>query len=301
MIFEDILKTSTKPTDVTLSGTLTPEQGRTFIKAIMDRQTILKEVTVDTASKLTKQRSTYDIAKGVLTRHISGEKVADTKMQKLGKIGCTLDMTKGVSLNARILQDTLNDNKDNANFEKEQFEAFAATFSNDLEHLGIAGTADNEASNAPFTELAKGWITVAKESSSSKKATTNEESITKRLEVVVKNLHDDIKGGKAVIYLNSADYDAYLLEVAEKYPTSGALVNGGIDSFMGYKLKPNSSIQSGVYMATIPKNMVFGIANQIERSRWWDNETSSLRYKFVVYCDYEFDIHKYVTYVNYEG
>ncbi len=302
---EDILtlsaisKADTKPTDVTLSGNLTPQQARTFIKAIVDRQSILKDVTVDITSKLTKERSTYDIAKGVLNRHVSGSAVPAAAMKKLGKIGCTLDMTKGVSLNARILQDTLNDNKDNSDFEKEQFDGFATAFMNDLDYLGIAGTADNAAADAPFNELAKGWMKIAKDSPATIKAATNQASITGRLKVVVQNLNEDVKGGKAEIYINAADYDAYQLEVAESYPNSGALINGGINSFMGYKLKPNSNLSAGEYLATIPKNMVFGISNQIERNRWYDNETSSLRYKFVVYCDYEFDIHKYVTFVEY--
>ena len=298
--FEEILKANTTPVDATLSGTLTPQQGRTFIKAIVDRQSILKDVTVDISSKLTKERSTHDVGKGVLNRHVSGKTVPDTAMKKLGKVGCTLDMSKGVSLNARILQDTLNDNKDNPDFEKEQFEGFAITFMNDLDFLGIAGTDDNPSSDASFAELAKGWVQVATESDAATKVTTSAKTITERLTVVVQNLHEDVKGGKASIYLSASDYDAYQLEVAGSYPNSGALVNGGITTFMGYKLKPNSNIANGKYMGTISKNMVFGISNQIERNRWYDNETSSLRYKFVVYPDYEFDIHKYVTLVTAE-
>lgn len=294
-----ISKADIKPTDVTLSGNLTPQQARTFIKAIVDRQSILKNVTVDIASKLTKERSAYDIGKGVLNRHVSGQAVPADAMKKLGTIGCTLDMTKAVSLNARILQETINDNKDNPDFEKEQFEGFSIAFTNDLDYLGIAGTADNPASDAPFLELAKGWVKVAKESTTATKTTTNASTITARLKVVVQNLHEDVKGGKAEIYLSATDYDAYQLEVAESHPNSGALTNGGINTFLGYKLNPNPNMEAGEYLATIPKNMVFGIATQIERNRWYDNEASALRYKFVVYCDYEFDIHKYVTFVEY--
>jgi len=297
--FDEILKANTTPTDVTLSGSLTPAQSRTFIQAIIDRQSILKDVTVDITSKLTKERSTYDIGKGVLNRHVSGTAVPDTAMKKLGKIGCTLDMSKGISLNARILDDTLKDNKDNPSFEKEQFDGFATAFMNDLDYLGIAGIADNAAAAAPFLELAKGWVQVASESASASKPTSSASKVSDRLEYLVKNIHEDVKGGKAVIYISAVDYDSYQLEVAASYPNSGALVNGGINSFMGYKLKPNENLVSGQFLATIPKNMVFGISSQIDRNRWYDNETSSLRYKFVVHPDYEFDIHKYVTYMTY--
>ncbi len=111
-------------------------------------------------------------------------------------------------------------------------------------------------------------------------------------------LHEDIKGGKATILISSADYDAYQLEVAQAHPNSGALINGGINSFMGYKLRVDENLKEGEFLATILKNMVFGISSQIKRLRWYDNETSCLRYKFVVHPDYEFDIHKYVTYVK---
>jgi len=299
LTFAEILKANTTSKDVTLSGSLRPQEARTFIKAIVDRQSILKDVTVDITSKLTKERSTYDIGKGVLNRHVSGTAVPDAAMKKLGKVGCTLDMSKGVSLNARILDDALKDNKDNPNFEKEQFDSFTIAFMNDLDYLGIAGIADNASADAPFLELAKGWIQVAKDAEDTNKPTSSAAKVSERLAYLVKNLHEDVKGGKATIYLSAVDYDAYQLEVAESYPNSGALVNGGINSFMGYKLKPNENMPSGEFLATIPKNMVFGISNQIDRTRWYDNETSSLRYKFVVHPDYEFDIHKYVTYMTY--
>lgn len=299
LTLNSILKADTRPEDVTLNGVLTPQQARTFIKAIIDRQSILKNVTVHIAEKLTAVRTAYDLGKGVLNRHVPGESVPDASMKKLGKIGCTLNMTKPVSLDARILQSTLNNNKDNPDFEKEQFESFSIAFSNDLDYLGIAGIDDNPAANAPFVELAKGWVKVAKDSASTTKKTTDATTITERLKVVVQNLHEDVKGGKAEIYLSATDYDAYQLEVAEAHPNSGALTNGGINTFLGYKLNPNSNMGAGEYLATISKNMVFGIATEIERNRWYDNEKSALRYKFVVYPDYEFDIHKYVTFVEY--
>ncbi len=189
-VFSEILKTgSISATDVTLSGVLTPKQARTFISTIVKKDGLLKEVTVDVTSKLTKERSSFDIGKGVLTRHTSGQKVPDNQMKKLGKIGCTLDMSKGVALNARILDDALEDNKDNPKFEAETFDAFSTTFNNDLAYLGIAGTKDNADANAPFTELAKGWVQIAKSSSDTKIFTTQETTVAGKLKDVVVNLY----------------------------------------------------------------------------------------------------------------
>ncbi|RLA06012.1 MAG: hypothetical protein DRQ51_10565 [Gammaproteobacteria bacterium] len=289
------------PQDVALDNMLTPKEGRTFIAAIIKQDSILKDVTVDIAGKLTKKRTGFDIGTGVLNRHTSGVAVPSANMKKIESLGCNLNMTNGVSLNARILNETLLDNKDNKNFEKDTFEGFSTTFMNDLAFLGFAGTADNVAATAPFAELSKGWLKVAQESTVPHKKTfklTSHKTVIERLQEVVKNLDNAIKGGKATIFMSAIDYDQYQLEASAAYPGSGALIHGGINKYAGYKLYPQYNIPQHTFLATLPKNMVFGISTQIQRIRWYDNETSSLRYKFVCHPDYEFDIHKYITLIT---
>lgn len=299
MKLNDIAKSgSISPTDVVLGGELTPAQGRTFVNAIIKSDALLSKVTTDVTGKLKKVRSGLDIAKGMLTRHVSGTKAPEANLKKLGLVGCTLDMTNGVELNAKINDDTLEDNKHNTSFEKEQFSAFNVAFSNDLLHLGIVGTDDNTAIDATFIELAKGWIQIAKESGTVNKAASSNDGILMRLKHLVKNAHDDVKGN-AVILMSSSDYMDYQFEIAEKYKDLATLLSADKRSFMQMPIETRPDIANGEYVLTPLKNMIFGISSKVKRNRWYDNDESALKYKFVVYPDYEFDIHKYVTYMTF--
>lgn len=297
LTLNNILKSGLTAKNATLSGTLTPAQGKIFTMAIVASSALLGKVTTDITGKLTKERSGWDAAKGMLTRHKSGTKAPETNEKKLGKIGCKLDMTRGVELNAKILDEAIEDNKDNANFEQEQFDIFATIFSNDLLYLGIVGEADSDDHAADFEDLAKGWITVASESQTTNKATTSNSSILYRLKHLVKNAHEDVLGTAAIL-MNAKDYMDYQFEIAELYKDLATLLNADKKTFMQLPIEVNASIPSGVYLLTPLKNMVLGLSSIVKRNRWYDNDESALKYKFVVYPDYEFDIHKYVTYMT---
>lgn len=299
MKLNDIAKSgSISPTDVVLGGELTPAQGRTFVNAIIKSDALLSKVTTDVTGKLKKVRSGLDIAKGMLTRHVSGTKAPEANLKKLGLVGCTLDMTNGVELNAKINDDTLEDNKHNTSFEKDQFAAFNVAFSNDLLHLGIVGVDDNTAIDAAFIELAKGWIQIAKDSGTVNKASSSNDGILMRLKHLVKNAHDDVKGN-AVILMSSSDYMDYQFEIAEKYKDLATLLSADKRSFMQMPIETRPDIANGDYLLSPLKNMIFGISSKVKRTRWYDNDESALKYKFVVYPDYEFDIHKYVTFMTF--
>ena len=294
LTLNNILKSGLSATDATLSGTLTPKQGRLFVSTIIASHALLGKVTTDVTGKLTKERSGWDTAKGLLTRHKSGSKAPDANLKKLGKIGCNLDMTKGVELNAKILDEAIEDNQDNPNFEKEQFASFATIFSNDLQYLGIVGTDDSDDHEAIFTELAKGWIQIAKESTTVNKPTSSGDSILFRLKHLVKNAHDDVKGTAAIL-MSSSDYMDYQFEIAEKYQDLATLLKADKKSFMDMPIETSADISNDEYLLTPLKNMIFGISSRVKRNRWYDNDEDALKYKFVVFPDYEFDVHKYVT------
>jgi len=294
LTLNNILKSGLSATDATLSGSLTPKQGKLFVSTIVSSHALLSKVTTDITGKLTKERSGWDAAKGMLTRHKSGTKAPDANLKKLGKIGCNLDMTKGVELNAKILDEAIEDNQDNPNFEKEQFESFTTIFSNDLQYLGVVGTADNDDHEAPFTELAKGWLQIARESGTVNKPTSSNNSILYRLKHLVKNAHDDVKGS-ATILMSSADYMDYQFEIAEKYQDLATLLKADKKSFMDMPIETSPDLTNGEYLLTPLQNMIFGISSRVKRNRWYDNDESALKYKFVVFPDYEFDVHKYVT------
>ncbi len=297
----EIIKTggSVRATDVVLNGTLTPKQGRAFLNAIVDNSGLLKEVTVDIAGKLTKDRSALSSGSGLLVRHIAGKALSEEQLKKLGVVGARLNMINGVTLQMNITDETLDDNQDNPGFEQEQFNGATTVFSNDLVYLGWVGIADNEDSAAPFNELAKGWLTVAAESADTVKITyaageTAGQTVENALQALCDSADEDITDDMD-IFLSKVDYSAYVRMIAKDYKAINVLKDGEFLEFEGRKLMPQKGIPQGTYLSTPRKNMVIGMSKAIDRKRWYSNEISSLCYKFVVRPDYEFDIKKYVT------
>ena len=303
----EILKSgAVTATDVALNGELTPKQGRAFANAIVDDSGLLKHVTVDITKKLLKDRSALSASKGMLVRHVAGKALSDTQLKKLGVVGARLNMVNGVTLQINITDEALDDNQDNPNFEKEQFEAATTAFRNDLVYLGWVGIADNPLDTAPFNELAKGWLTVAAESTDTQKATLTQDTaggetrgafVERALQKVCDIAHEDVTDDMS-IFLSKKDYSAYVRMLAKDYKALGVLKSGEMLEFEGRKLRPQKGIPDGTFLGTPEKNMVLGLSRAIDRKRWYSNEISSLCYRFVVRPDYEFDIKKYVAIVT---
>jgi len=303
----EILKSgAVTATDVALNGTLTPKQGRAFANAIVDDSGLLKEITTDVTKKLTKDRSALSTSKGMLVRHVAGKALSDEQLRKLGVVGARLDMVNGVTLQINLTDEALDDNQDNPNFEKEQFEGATTAFRNDLVYLGWIGVADNPAADAPFNELAKGWLTVAAEATDTVKETLTQDTdngetrgafVERCLQKACDAAHEDVTDDMS-IYLSKADYSAYVRMLSKDYKALSVLKSGDMLEFEGRKLRPQKGIPAGTFLGTPAKNMVMGLSRQIDRKRWYSNEISSLCYKFVVRPDYEFDIKKYVAVVT---
>ncbi|RLC87219.1 MAG: hypothetical protein DRI37_06345, partial [Chloroflexi bacterium] len=263
----------------------------------------LKQITIDVTGKLTKNRSGLSLGKGLLQRHTPGAALTEAQLAKLGVVGATLDMTRGVELRAHIDDDTIEDNQDNKNFDQEQYDTFGQGFSNDLAYLAFVGTADNAAAGAPFNELSKGFLTVAAESTLSSKATSaivandRGQTIENALYKVIDSMHEDAVDA-STIYMNPTDYRNYVRRIAKDYKALALLKKGDLLTIENVPLSPQSGIPSGTYLATPPKNMVMGLSSRVKRVRWWENDISSLCYKFIVYPDFEFDIEKWVTLVT---
>lgn len=292
--------------DVALDGELTPKQGRAFANAIVDDTALLGYITTDITSKLTKNRSALSSAKGMLVRHVAGKAIPEDKLKKLGTVGAKLTMINGVTLQINITDEALEDNQDNPDFEKEQFDAATTAFRNDLVYLGWIGVADNPDPDAPFNELAKGWLTVAAESSDTQKATLTQDASAKEtrgrfveraLQKLCDIAHEDITDDMD-IFLSKKDYSAYVRMISKDYKALNVLKTGEMLEFEGRTLRPQKGIPQGTFLGTPAKNMVLGLSRKIRRSRWYSNEISSLCYKFVVRPDYEFDIKKYVAIVT---
>lgn len=283
---------SMAPNDVVLNGTLRPEYAHGFVDAIKDNSAFLKKITIEKMKKLTKKMDAWDVARGILVRVPSGQAPTEAQRRKLDLLGCELN-NKPVQLFARVLQDTLEDNADNPNFENETFNAFSKAFGNDLTLLGFTGIKDDY-SGDKFEHLNKGWFTLASESPEVNKVEyTATTKISDRLRAVVDNINDDVFND-SVILINPKDYRAYQNELSEKAAAS-ILIHGDAKEILGVSLEIHPLVKPGTYLATPIKNLVMGIGLNIRRNRWYENEERCLRYVFDLYCDYEIAVKKWTT------
>ncbi|WP_169766760.1 P2 family phage major capsid protein [Campylobacter curvus] len=287
----EILKASMSATGVTLSGSLTPEQAHNFIDVIKEKNGFLSKIHVEKMGKLSKELDAWDIAQGILVRVPSGSKPTEAQRAALGVVGAKLE-AKDVQLFARILQDALDDNASNPNFESETFSKFATAFGNDMALLGFKGNSDTY--NNTFETLHKGWIQVAKDASETIKVTyASTEKISDRLSTLAQAIHADISS-EAVILINTADAQEYNKELAALNSVSH-LIEGGAKKILGIPLEVTPLMPRGVYMATPLKNLVLGLVLDIRRNRWYDAEERALKYVFDVSIDYQVVIKKWVT------
>jgi len=292
MNLNEILKSgSMNALSASLSGTLLPEQAHNFIDAIKDNSGFLQKITVEKMGRLTKELDAWDVARGILVRVPSGERPSEAQRQKLGLVGCKLE-AKAVQLFARILQDALEDNKNNPKFEEQTFASFSRAFGNDLVYLGFVGNSDTY--DGTFETLNKGWVQIAKESSETTKATyAASESVTSRLTAIAKSVHPDVLSD-SVILISPGDHQRYNEELSTNAATS-LLVEGSAKKVLGVPLEISPLMPNGVYMATPLKNLVLGAVIDIRRNRWYDNEERALKYVFEVYVDYEIVVKKWVS------
>ncbi|AQW80784.1 P2 family phage major capsid protein [Campylobacter pinnipediorum] len=281
------------PTDMTANNTLSVDKSRKVINTIVDSSDFLKKINVYQTKKLQTSIDTWNLAKGILVRVAPGNSPTDEQRQKLGVGSVTLD-NKPVQLFAKITQDTLEDNADNPKFESETFESFARAFATDLQNLGMIGEKDDYSSNE-FKNLNKGWFTLAKEVSGVKKIEHKKASkMVDKLAALVKAHNEEVLKD-SVILISQADYLAFQTEVGSKNGGLGVLLNANAKSILDVPLEVAAFVPKGKFLMTPLKNLVMSLGLAVRRVRWYDNEESSLKYKFEVYNDYQIAVPEWVT------
>lgn len=280
-------------TDMQAGGTLKPEVARKVINTIVEKNEFLQKITIDKTKKLQKDLSVWSLASGILVRVDQGKSPTETQRQKIGVASVKLD-NKPVQLFARITQDTLEDNADNPNFEKETFDSFAKAFSNDLQNLGMIGEKDDYSSKS-FKNLNKGWFTLAKEKSATVKLQHKAASkISDVLAAMVKAANADVLK-ESVIVISQADYLTYQQEIGGKNGGLSILLNAGAKHVLGVPLEVASYVPKGNFLLTPLKNLIMSMGLEVRRVRWYDNDESSLKYKFELYNDYEIGVEEWVV------
>lgn len=272
---------------VSLSGQLLPQEAKNFINLIFDRSDFMKLVTTDTMTRLNKRIQALDLATDVLVRVPEGTGPTEAQRTQFSVLGCEL-MAKPAQLFARILQETLVDNKDNPNFESEMVSKFATIYGNALVSLGFKGAADDYA-NSLFSELNVGWLEIIRGHAQSQKpvydATPGALSYGKRLQMLIDTVDEDAHANSSIV-LNPKDHARLRRELGEDNRSVTLQTGNTLPEYEGFKLVVRPEMPEGSYLATPLKNLVFGMCTDISRSREWKGEERCISYTYDSYFDY---------------
>jgi hypothetical protein len=288
-ILEDIQKGIITPQEVSYSGNLTPKVSRNMLNAIIKNQPFLSTINSGIIGKLTQDLWVYNSSGRVIVRHKSGISPTEDQYKKLSKHVCNINASNGVSLNVKIGDDTLEEAQDNPNFIAEQTKEWNTLFGNDLEDLAFNGIADNTAQDAPFEELAVGFLHLAKNKTGTLKETTTATTVIDKLKYVVSKIPKSLKG-RVPIILSPADLEAYNIEFADGLKNANAMLSADNKTFLGYKLIANDFMPIGTFLVTPLQNLIFRVSSQVKKQSWYENKESALHFKYVLFPDFEIGI-----------
>lgn len=270
------------PESMYAGGQLRADAARKFINSVVAQNEFLKKITTHQSAKLKSQIDIWGLGEGKLVRVAGGTVPNDSQRARITPTVVSFD-NLSVQLHTKILRSTLEDNKDNPNFEKETFETFSRGFGNDLLNLGINGVGD---SGTNFANLNKGWLQIAKDSNEVSKSEFEDATpICDRLTSLIKgakNIAND-----AVVLISKHDYTALQVELSAKNGGLSILLDGNARNILGVPLEVVPYMPNDIYMLTPLKNLFMSMTHTVVRDRWFDNDEAALKYRFEVFNDYE--------------
>ena len=286
-------KDAISPSDLAVSGTISPTRAIKFIDLITKNSKLMDKVTVIPMSSLKTDYDVWDMEKGVLVRVAEGSEPTAAKKKKIENAGRTLD-AKAMQLFADVLRSTILNNQHRPNLTAWLDSKFATKFANELVYLGFVGVKDDY-SNSAFENLNKGWIQVAKDESDTKKGTyATDDTMVARLEKLVNNADDDL-GDDAKILIHRKDFQKYCIEVGKSTNSAQLLIEAAAQGFAGYGFEVTNNMPSGTYMLTPLKNLVFGMVSEIYRAREFNSRKRAIEYTFDIQADYDIAVPKFVS------
>jgi len=289
-------KDAISPSDLAVSGTITPTRANKFIDLIEKNNQILQKVTVIPMESLESEYDVWDMQKGSLVRVAEGSEPSSDQKKKLENKGRKLS-AKPMQLFADVLRATILNNQHRPNLTAWLDGRFSIRFGNDLAYLGFVGEKDDY-SNSLFKNLNKGWITIAKEESETKTGTyDSSDTMVERLQKLVDQADDEV-GDDAKILIHRKDFIKYCIEVGKSTNSSALLIDAAAQGFAGYGFEVTNNMPTGSYMLTPLKNLVFGMANNIYRAREFNSRKRAIEYTFDIYADYDIAVPRYVSFIE---
>lgn len=252
-----------------ISDTLQPSAARALVSLVVDQGSkFLSRVTRVDCKKLTVPLNVYALGTRKAVRITEGTEA--TPSNAADNEGKNLEL-KGFDLILPLYYSALEDNADNPDFEKMIEDMLAKQLENEILDLATNGT-DDDYTGGAWAELNKGWITLAKAATNSRKVDTDGatdilDSLDDMLADMAGNASKFVTPSCCFI-LGPADAET-AKELIGNVDTSAKLLTDGAPSrYRGYEILVNPFQASGTYLFCDPLDLVFGVGvHNMRRSR----------------------------------
>lgn len=264
---EQLIKSGTiDMSAIGINGALPEGPTQKLIEMIVNENPFLKQVNSKTSDEAKIPFNLFDIDSFALQNLPEGvEPTTRTGVANNGKfVEC-----KPVNVFIQLYFSLIRSAKGKA-AAKEWLEKVAKKMGENYVQVGFQGTSFNETSTS-VASIRKGWIQLLKDSAKTNKVdvgpfmTDGVISWVATLKAVVAAMPDDYKGSSCKIFMNAADYEAYVIEIADKSGNGHILIDANAKTFLGYTIESRKHLASGTVLFTNPKNLLFGMQKKVEK------------------------------------
>lgn len=283
------------PADIAVGGRLTPQQANGLIKLVFGND-FLKEITTTKMTRLKYEGQVLEVPRRSLRRVPQGTEPTDEQKSDVNEFGYTLE-AESAQLFVDLTNDFLLNNQDNPQLSSELEGMFATRIQGELVDLAWNGTGN--AADGDFLKLNKGFIQIAKDSvaaggdgAAKYRDIDPDLSWYDNLEALWKLVPDEIKAA-AVIYMSSTDADSYAFQRGRD-PVRGD--DQATRQIIGKAIRPVVGVPGGTVVITPPKNLIFGLCQDVSRSRAYHNRKRCVEMTFDMSVDFEIAAKQFVVF-----
>ncbi len=274
------------PEQLRFGGTLIPEAAQTFI-TLMFEDPFLDKVTRRPMTTINAEGGVLDIPNRGLQNWPEGTEPTGTVSASNHNYMLT---AKPAKLPVNLGYSFFIDNQNNPNFRTELENAFASRIRGELTDLAFNGDESTDSGDADykFLKLNNGWLKVAAASSDVKKVTIDpvNDGWMDSLEAVLDKMPSLYRPNASFI-METADRDKYAIEVGRHVTGVSAVANERASSLISYPMMPNAFMRSKSVLFTNPKNLIFGVAQDIKKSVMDYPRKSCFEFTWEMWVDFD--------------
>lgn len=274
------------PEALRFGGTLIPEAANQFITMLFE-DPFLDQVTRRPMSRINSEGGVIDIPNRGLQNWPEGTEPSN----KQGAVNHNYKLTaKPTKLPVDLGYSFFIDNQDNPNLRTELENAFVSRIRGELTDLAFNGdeAVDGGDPDHAFLSLNDGWLKIAANNNSVHKVAINPDddgwvdSLDKVLEPMPALYRPNAK-----FVMNTTDGDKYALEIGRHVTGGSALANERAAALIGYPIGKNAFQRLKHVLLTNPKNLVFGVAQDIKKSVEDRPRLSCFQFTWEMWVDFD--------------